>query len=57
MSRRDESGPLGHRQHDPRFRGGDWHPPRDPAPDAGSQIRGRPWRGVRYNTDTPKETR
>lgn len=55
MSRRDESGPLGHRQTDPRCRGGDWHPPRDPAPDPGAQVRGRPWRGARYSDDTPEE--
>lgn len=57
MSRRDESGPLGHRRDDPRCRGGEWHPPRETAPESGTQIRGRPWRGARYNTpkDAPKD--
>lgn len=57
MGSRDSS-PLGHRQDDPRCRGGDWHPPRDTAPDIGTQIRGRPWRGARFNApnEPPKES-
>lgn len=51
-----EDGPLGHRQTDPRCRGGDWHPPRETADESGGQIRGRPWRGAKYNVDPPKDT-
>lgn len=56
---REDPNALGHRHADPRCRGGDWHPPRETAPDTGAQIRGRPWRGARFNApkDTPKETR
>lgn len=45
------SGPLGHRHDDPRHQGGDWDPPRDPAPEPHTQGSGRPWRSVRTNLD------
>lgn len=45
------SGPLGHRGRHLRHAAGDWHPPRDPAPDLASHGTGRPWTGARTNLD------
>lgn len=47
---------LGHRHADPKHRAGDWHPKREDETPAEQQGSGRPWRGVRTNLDTPRET-
>lgn len=49
------SGPLGHRQADSRYSGGEWDPPRETTPEPATEGTGRPWRGARFS-DEPAST-